>query len=113
MPPLAVPEAAQALYRLVSPLHDRSQSVDRYHTMPQASPRSELALLGAVLAGDPNAAKRFLEAISATLWTVVVKLEGEGPNAEAALLHVVSGLKEEGNARLKAFAHPGSRPTYR
>jgi RNA polymerase primary sigma factor len=80
--------------------------------MLQASPRSELTLLAAVLAGDPEAAKRFLEAVSPTLWSVVVKLEGEGPQAEAAFLHVVSGLRANGYARLRAFDRRARLSTY-
>jgi RNA polymerase primary sigma factor len=80
--------------------------------MVQSSPRSELALLGAVRAGDPDAANRLIEAFSPTLWSVVVKLEGEGPHAEAAFLHVVAGLKADGYARLKTFDGRASLATY-
>jgi RNA polymerase primary sigma factor len=80
--------------------------------MLQSSPRSELALLNAVLAGDPGAANRFLDAVSPTLWSAVVKLEGEGPQAEEAFLHVVAALKADGYARLRAFDRRASLSTY-
>ena len=80
--------------------------------MLQSNERSELALLSAVLAGDPNAADRFLDAVSASVWSVVVRLEGDGPHAEAAFLHVVAGLKADGYARLKAFDRRGRLATY-
>ena len=50
--------------------------------MLQANPRPELELVKAVLAGDSAAAQRFLDATAATLWSVVVKLEGDGPDGE-------------------------------
>jgi RNA polymerase primary sigma factor len=80
--------------------------------MLQSSPRSELALLSAVLAGDGEAAKRFLEAVSPGLWSVVVKLEGEGPHAREAFLHVVAALKANSYARLRAFDRRASLSTY-
>jgi RNA polymerase primary sigma factor len=80
--------------------------------MLQSSPRSDLALLPAVLAGDPEAAKRFVEAVSPSLWSVVVKLEGDGPQARDAFLHVVAALKANGYARLRAFDRRASLATY-
>jgi RNA polymerase primary sigma factor len=106
-------ELAPALYRRVLPVHDRrSHSVVSDYAMLQSNERSELALLSAVLAGDPNAADRFLDAVSASVWSVVVRLEGDGPHAEAAFLHVVAGLKADGYARLKAFDRRGRLATY-
>jgi RNA polymerase primary sigma factor len=65
--------------------------------------RSEFALVRAVLAGDPAACARFINAVSANLWGVVTKLVGDGSEGEAAFLHVVASLKADRYARLKAF----------
>jgi RNA polymerase primary sigma factor len=80
--------------------------------MLQSSPRSELALLTAVLTGNQAAAKRFIEAVSPALWMVVVKLEGDGPQARDAFLHVVAALRDNGYARLRAFDRRASLATY-
>ena len=74
--------------------------------------RPELELVKAVLAGDLAAANRFLEAVSTTLWSAVVKLEGEGPAGEAAFLHVVAALKADGYARLRPFDGRARLSTY-
>lgn len=71
--------------------------------MLQANPRREVELVKAVVAGDAAAAQRFLDAAATTLWSVVVKLEGDGAEGEAAFLGVVEALKADGYARLKAF----------
>jgi RNA polymerase primary sigma factor len=71
--------------------------------MLQANPRPELELVKAVVAGDAAAAQRFLDAVSTTLWSVVVKLEGDGADGEAAFLGVIEALKADGYARLKPF----------
>lgn len=80
--------------------------------MLQANPRPELELVKAVVAGDSAAAQRFLDATAATLWSVVVKLEGDGADGEAAFLGVIEGLKADGYARLKAFDGHGRLATY-
>jgi RNA polymerase primary sigma factor len=80
--------------------------------MLQANPPPELALVKAVVAGDASAAQRFLDATSATLWSAVVKLEGEGAGGEAAFLDVIDALKAGGYARLKAFDGRGRLSTY-
>ena len=80
--------------------------------MLQANPRPELELVKAVLAGDSAAAQRFLDATAATLWSVVVKLEGDGADGEAAFLGVVEGLKADGYARLRAFDGQSRLSTY-
>jgi RNA polymerase primary sigma factor len=80
--------------------------------MLQANPRTELALVKAVVTGDSGAAQRFLDAVSATLWSVIVKLEGDGADGEAAFLAVVEALKADGYGRLKAFDGRGRLSTY-
>jgi RNA polymerase primary sigma factor len=80
--------------------------------MLQANPRPELELVRAVVAGDSAAAQRLLDATAATLWSVVVKLEGNGADGEAAFLGVVEGLKADGYARLKAFDGQSRLATY-
>ncbi|SDN18934.1 RNA polymerase primary sigma factor [Afipia sp. GAS231] len=80
--------------------------------MLQANPRPELDLVKAVLAGDSAAAQRFLDATADTLWSVVVKLEGDGPEGEQAFLGVIEGLKADGYARLRPFDGQGRLSTY-
>jgi RNA polymerase primary sigma factor len=80
--------------------------------MLQANPRLELSLVKAVVAGDSGASERFLDATSATLWSVVVKLEGEGADGEAAFLEVIDALKADGYARLMAFDGRSRLSTY-
>ena len=80
--------------------------------MLQANPRPELELVKAVVAGDSAAAQRFLDATAATLWAVVVKLEGDGPDGEEAFLGVIEGLKADGYARLRPFDGQGRLATY-
>jgi RNA polymerase primary sigma factor len=80
--------------------------------MLQANPRSELDLVKAVVAGDAAAAQRFLDSTAGTLWSVVVKLEGDGADGEAAFLAVIEGLKTNGYARLRAFDGRSRLSTY-
>jgi RNA polymerase primary sigma factor len=80
--------------------------------MLQANPRPELELVKAVVAGDAVAAQRFLDSTAATLWSVVVKLEGDGPDGEAAFLAVIDALKTNGYARLRAFDGQSRLSTY-
>lgn len=80
--------------------------------MLQANPRPELELVKAVVSGDAAAAQRFLDVASATLWTVVVKLEGDGADGEAAFLGILEALKADGYARLKAFDGQSRLSTY-
>src|SRR5260221_1397538 len=80
--------------------------------MLQSNQRPELELVKAVIAGDSAAAQRFLDATAATLWAVVVKLEGDGPDGEEAFLGVIEGLKADGYARLRPFDGQGRLATY-
>ncbi|SHK15063.1 RNA polymerase primary sigma factor [Bradyrhizobium lablabi] len=80
--------------------------------MLQANPRPELELVRAVVSGDAAAAQRFLEMASATLWSVVVKLEGDGAEGESAFLGVIEGLKADGYSRLRAFDGRSRLSTY-
>jgi RNA polymerase primary sigma factor len=79
---------------------------------PPSSVQSELSLVRALLSGDVAAASSFLDRASATLWSVVVRLEGDGADGEAAFLHVVASLKANGYARLKGFDGRARLPTY-
>src|SRR5437660_9588645 len=74
--------------------------------------QSDLTLVKAVLSGDSKAANRLLDAVSTTLWTVVVRLEGEGQKGEAAFLEVVAGIKADGFRRLQAFDGRARITTY-
>jgi RNA polymerase primary sigma factor len=73
---------------------------------------SEAALVHAVLSGDVAAARRFIDRVSSTLWSTVVKLEGGGADAEAAFLHVVAALKADGYARLRGYDGRARLSTY-
>jgi len=77
-----------------------------------ARPQSELGLVAAVVSGDSGAAAHFLEIAGPTLWAVVQKLEGAGPDGQAAFLEIVAALKADGYARLKAFDGRGRLSTY-
>jgi len=73
---------------------------------------SEGKLVAAVVGGDKEAAARFVDVASASIWAVVVTLEGEGPQAEAAFLDVIVRLKADGYARLRAFDGRSRLATY-
>jgi RNA polymerase primary sigma factor len=77
-----------------------------------ARPQSELALVAAVVSGDSGAAARLLEIAGPTLWAVVQKLEGAGPDGQAAFLEIVAAFKADGYARLKAFDGRARLSTY-
>jgi RNA polymerase sigma factor (sigma-70 family) len=72
----------------------------------------ERSLVNALLSGEAGAASRFLDYTSATLWSIVAKLEGDGADGEAAFLHVVTSLEADGYARLKGFDGRARLSTY-
>ena len=72
----------------------------------------EQALVNAVLSGEAGAAGRFLEHVSTTLWSIVVKLAGNGADGEAAFLHIVASLKADDYARLRGFNGRSRLATY-
>ncbi len=80
--------------------------------MLQANSRPELALVKAVVAGEARASQQFLQAVSATLWAAVVKLEGDGADGEAAFLGVIDALKANAYERLRAFDGRSRLSTY-
>ena len=80
--------------------------------MLQADARPELLLVKAVRAGDAGAAQRFLDAVAGTLWSAVVRLEGEGAVGESAFLQVIDALKADGYARLAGFDGRARLSTY-
>jgi RNA polymerase primary sigma factor len=75
-------------------------------------PGSEIKLVAAAVGGDKEAAARFVELASASIWAVVVALEGEGPEAETAFLDVIVRLRADGYARLRAFDGRSRLATY-
>jgi len=77
-----------------------------------SSSQSERALVNALLSGEAAAAGNLVECMWATLWSVVAKLEGNGPEGEAAFLSVIASLKADGYARLKEFDGRARLPTY-
>jgi RNA polymerase primary sigma factor len=85
-------------------------------TLPAARPATnalcEQALVRAVVAGDPTACERFINTVSATLWSIVTRLAGDGNEAEAAFLHLIAALKADGCARLKGFGGGARLSTY-
>src|SRR5215203_5362847 len=68
---------------------------------PLLSGNFERTLVNAVLSGEAGAASRFLEHVSTTLWSIVVRLAGDGADAEAAFLDIVASLKADDHARLR------------
>jgi RNA polymerase primary sigma factor len=80
--------------------------------MQASQPGSDVKLVTAVVGGDTEAAARLVDAASASIWAVVVALEGEGPQAEAAFLDVIARLKADGYARLRAFDGRSRLATY-
>ena len=80
--------------------------------VPPLSGNFEHALVNAVVSGEAGAASRFLEHVSTTLWSIVVKLAGDGADAEAAFLHIVASLKADDHARLRAFDGRSRLTTY-
>lgn len=79
---------------------------------PPLSGNFEHALVNAVLSGEAGAATRFLEHVSTTLWSIAVKLAGDGAGAEAAFLHIVASLKADDHARLRGFDGRSRLATY-
>ncbi|WP_065751081.1 sigma-70 family RNA polymerase sigma factor [Bradyrhizobium paxllaeri] len=80
--------------------------------VPPLSGNFEHALVNAVLSGEVGAASRFLEHVSTTLWSIVVKLVGDGAEAEAAFLHIVASLKADDYTRLRGFDGRSRITTY-
>jgi RNA polymerase primary sigma factor len=80
--------------------------------MLQTNPQAEFQLVKAVLSGDSGAAHKFLDAASATLWSAVVQLEGDGAAGEAAFLEVTKALAADGFARLRPFDGRSRLATY-
>ena len=80
--------------------------------VPPLSGNFERALVNAVLSGEAGAASRFLEHVSTTLWSIVVRLAGDGADAEAAFLHIVASLKADDYARLRGFDGRSRLRTY-
>jgi RNA polymerase primary sigma factor len=80
--------------------------------VPPLSGNFDHALVNAVLSGEPGAASRFLEHVATTLWSIVVKLVGDGAESEAAFLHIVASLKADDYARLRGFDGRSRLATY-
>jgi RNA polymerase primary sigma factor len=72
----------------------------------------ERALVNAVLSGEAGAAQKFLEHVSTALWSIVVKLAGDGAEGEAAFLRIVASLKADDYARLRGFDGRSRLATY-
>src|SRR5512138_92767 len=83
-------------------------------TRTVAPPREnvERALVNAVLSGEAGAAQKFLEHVSTALWSIVVKLAGDGADGEAAFLRIVASLKADDYARLRGFDGRSRLTTY-
>jgi RNA polymerase primary sigma factor len=67
------------------------------------SSKSDLALLGRLLAGDTAAAARFFDLAAVPIWRAVSRIEGAGAAGEAAFGEVLDGLRAHGFARLRAY----------
>ena len=80
--------------------------------VPPLGGNFEQALVNAVLSGEAGAPGKFLEHVSTTLWSIVVKLAGDGADGEAAFLHIVASLKADDYARLRGFDGRSRLATY-
>ena len=80
--------------------------------VPPLNGNFERTLVNAVLSGEAGAASRFLEHVSTTLWSIVVRLAGDGADAEAAFLHIIASLKADDHARLRGFDGRSRLTTY-
>src|ERR1700752_4271740 len=69
--------------------------------VPPLGVNFEHALVNAVLSGEAGAASRFLEHVSTALWSIALKLAGDGVDAEAAFVHIVASLRADDHARLR------------
>jgi len=65
-----------------------------------------------VLSGEAGAAERFFDAAAPTLWAVVEKLAGSGPDARSAFLDIVAGLKANSYRRLRNYDGRSKLATY-
>jgi len=81
-------------------------------TVPLPRENFERALVNAVLSGEAGAANQFLEHVSTALWSIVVKLAGDGADGEASFLHIVASLKADDYARLRGFDGRSRLATY-
>jgi RNA polymerase primary sigma factor len=90
---------------------ERSISSEAQAAGPLSS-NFERSLVTAVLSGEAGAAGRFLEHVSTALWSIVVKLAGDGADGEAAFLHIVASLKADDYARLRGFDGRSRLATY-
>jgi RNA polymerase primary sigma factor len=79
------------------------QSLTLATARPATHALCERALVNAVVAGDAMACERFIDTVSATLWSIVTRLAGDGNEGEAAFLDLIAALKADGCARLKGF----------
>ncbi|WOH68574.1 sigma-70 family RNA polymerase sigma factor [Bradyrhizobium sp. BWA-3-5] len=86
------------------------RSISEMRSSPSGS--FEQGLVNAVLSGEAGAAGKFLEHVSTPLWSVVVKLAGNGADGEAAFLHIVAALKADDYARLRGFDGRSRLATY-
>ena len=86
--------------------------VSETRSAPLPRENFERALVNAVLAGEVGAARKFLEHVSTALWSIVVKLAGDGADGEAAFLRIVASLKADDYARLRGFDGRARLTTY-
>src|SRR5262245_60121485 len=96
-----------SVYRLAALEVNRNKSLAEGTASSNAQPTAsstrefERSLVKALLSGEASAARRFLDYTSATLWSIVAKLEGDGADGEAVFLDLVNVLKADDYARLK------------
>jgi len=69
----------------------------------RADAASDLALVRAVLAGEPAACETFLRRVADTIWTACRVLSRHEPDARHAFAAVAAGLREDGFQRLRPF----------
>jgi len=108
----------RSVYRLAALEVNRNKSLAEGTASSNAQPTAsstrefERSLVKALLSGEASAARRFLDYTSATLWSIVAKLEGDGADGEAVFLDLVNVLKADDYARLKGFDGRARLSTY-
>lgn len=75
----------------------------RRPAVPAHEPAADHALIGRLVAGDGSAAAAFLHRAIPSLTAAIAKLEPQQDEEQAALLYVLTELRDENYERLRAF----------
>ncbi|HTJ02964.1 MAG TPA: hypothetical protein VL492_09225 [Methylovirgula sp.] len=94
-PETAAPDSDHALVQFVVP--------PRRPAVPAHEPAADHALIGRLVAGDASAAAAFLHRAIPPLTAAIAKLEPQQDEQQAALLYVLTELRDQNYQRLSAF----------